>query len=154
MANGYFREDQSHRLGRLLDETKERGLFRLVMLHHPPVRGAVTTHKRLLGIARFQSVIQRHGADLILHGHSHVPSKYAIRGADGTVPVIGVAAAGQAPGGDKPAAQYNMFEIAGEPGNWSVAMKRRGLTGLSTPVTTLATEVLVEGTPEQALAKN
>jgi hypothetical protein len=49
------------------------------------------------------------------------------------VPVVGVAAAGQAPGGRKPAAQYNLLDISGEPGAWSVRLARRGLTGPTTP---------------------
>jgi len=146
MANGYFREDQSHRLGAMLDAAAKAGHFRLVMMHHPPVRDAVATHKRLFGIARFQSVIRRHGADLVLHGHSHLPSRFSIEGKDGPVPVIGVSAAGQAPGGDKPAAQYNLFEISGKRGNWSVGLTRRGLTGISLPPTTVAHETLV-GSP-------
>src|SRR5690606_33033198 len=78
MANGFFREGQALRLGRILDETAARGLFRVVMIHHPPVRGAVRQHKRLFGIGRFHKVMHRHGAELVLHGHSHDPTLYWI----------------------------------------------------------------------------
>ena len=139
MANGFFREDQSHRLGGLLDEAGRQGLFRVVMIHHPPVRGAVTQHKRLFGIGNFQKTILRHGAELILHGHSHLPSTGWCPGAGGRlVPVVGVAAAGQAPGSAKPAAQYNLFEISGKPGRWEVALSRRGLAGPAIPVSELS----------------
>lgn len=139
MATGYFREDQSHRLGRLLDQAGERGLFRVVMIHHPPLRHAVAAHKRLFGIRRFQKVVKRHGAELILHGHSHLPSTGWMTGPDGRpVPVIGVAATGQSPGGSNPAAQYNLFDISGKPGAWRVALSRRGLTGPATPVTEIS----------------
>ena len=99
MANGFFRDDQAHRLGAILDATGKRGLFRVVMIHHPPVRNAVPQHKRLFGIDNFQSTVRRHGAELVLHGHSHLPSLHWIDGKKGKVPVVGVAAAGQAPGG-------------------------------------------------------
>ena len=49
------------------------------------------------------------------------------------MPVVGVAAAGQAPGSKHPAAQYNLFEIDGEKGNWSIRLTRRGLTGPALP---------------------
>lgn len=133
MATGFLRQPQALRLGRMLDETGRRGLFRVVMIHHPPVRNAVPQHKRLFGIGKFQNAIRRHGAELVLHGHSHLPTLYWIEGKTGMVPVVGVAAAGQAPGGSKPPAQFNLFDISGKPGEWRTRLTRRGLTGTATP---------------------
>ncbi|QPC85321.1 metallophosphoesterase [Mesorhizobium sp. NBSH29] len=133
MASGFFRAAQARRLGKLLDEAGAKNLFRVVMIHHPPVRNAVPQHKRLFGIGRFQKTLLKHGAELVLHGHSHLPSLYTIAGKDGPVPVVGVAAAGQSPGGSKPAAQYNLLEISGEKGGWNLRLTRRGLTGSSVP---------------------
>lgn len=133
MANGFFREGQAGRLARLLAETAGRGLFRVVMIHHPPVRAAVSQHKRLFGIRRFQKVVARHGAEIVVHGHSHDPSLYFIGSGKSRIPVVGVAAAGQSPGGSHPAAQYNLIDIGGEAGNWKINLTRRGLTGPATP---------------------
>jgi 3',5'-cyclic AMP phosphodiesterase CpdA len=133
MANGFFRAGQAHRLSGLLQATGRQGLFRVVMIHHPPVRNAVDQHKRLFGIGNFQNVVRGQGAELILHGHSHLPSLHWIDGKDFKVPVVGVAAAGQAPGGRNPAAQFNMIDIDGEAGGWRVKLTRRGLTGPSIP---------------------
>ncbi|MBD0414483.1 metallophosphoesterase family protein [Oryzicola mucosus] len=152
MANGFFRERQTARLGQRLQEAAGRKLFRVVMIHHPPIRDAVPQHKRLFGIGKFQRTIARHGADLVLHGHSHIPSLNWIPGADGRkVPVVGVAATGQAPDGKHPPAQYNLFEIGGGPGDWSIKLTRRGLTGLALPPSNLETIQLVESAqPELA----
>lgn len=150
MANGFFREDQSHRLGVLLDKAAEEGLFRVVMIHHPPVRGAVAQHKRLFGIGNFQKTILRHGADLILHGHSHDPTTNWIDGKGKTkVPVVGVAAGGQSFGGSHPPAQWNLLEISGKAGAWNLRLVRRGLTGPTIPVSEIAREDLV-GDPTAA----
>jgi 3',5'-cyclic AMP phosphodiesterase CpdA len=150
MANGFFREDQSHRLGALLDTTAKQGLFRIVMIHHPPVRGAVAQHKRLFGIGNFQKTISRHGAELILHGHSHEATLYWIGGKkQQTVPVVGVAAGGQSIGGSHPAAQWNLLEISGEPEVWSLRLIRRGLSGPTLPVGELSRTDLV-GEPDAA----
>lgn len=132
MANGFFRAGQAERLGRQLDEARERGLFRIVMIHHPPVRQAVPQHKRLFGIGNFHETVARHGCDLVLHGHSHDPTLYWIGGRRSPVPVVGVAATGQGQGGSHPPAQWNLIEIEGEPGAWSVGLTRRGLTTEST----------------------
>jgi 3',5'-cyclic AMP phosphodiesterase CpdA len=138
MANGFFQEGQALRLGHMLDESAARGLFRVVMIHHPPVRGAVQQHKRLFGIARFHKIMQRHGAELALHGHSHDPTLYWIGGRGARIPVVGVAAAGQGPGGRHAAAQYNLIEIDGDKGDWSVRLTRRGLTGAAVPPAEIA----------------
>ncbi|MEO5323258.1 metallophosphoesterase [Mesorhizobium sp. CC13] len=133
MASGFFRQGQAERLARILEVTGRRGLFRVVMIHHPPVRGAVGQHKRLFGIGKFQKLVRRHGAELVLHGHSHLPSLHWIEGRSGPVPAVGVAAAGQAPGGHNPAAQFNLIDISAEEGGWQVRLTRRGLTGPSLP---------------------
>lgn len=143
MATGFFRAGQAKRLAAILDETGKRGLFRIVMIHHPPVRDAVAAHKRLFGIGRFQRVIRKAGAELVLHGHSHLPSLYQIKGQTGQVPVVGVAATGQAFGGSKPPAQWNLLEVGGSQGKWALRLTRRGLTGVSTPVGELSSAMLI-----------
>jgi len=127
MASGVFPERQAEKLAVHLEQAGREGLFRVVLIHHPPVRGATAPHKRLFGIGRFQRVVRRYGAELVLHGHTHLPTTHWIEGRDGGVPVVGVAAAGQATGSAKPPAQYNIFDIGGEPGNWRVKLMRRGI---------------------------
>ncbi|MEO4001386.1 metallophosphoesterase [Mesorhizobium sp. CAU 1732] len=142
LASGFFGEKQADRLGTLLDEAHERDLCRVIMIHHPPVRGAAASHKRLLGIGRFQDTMRRHGAELVLHGHTHLPTTYRIDGRHGSVPVVGVAAAGQGPKGSHPAGQYNMIGIGGEAGAWNISLTRRGLSDTNAAVHTITTEQL------------
>ena len=151
MANGFFRAGQGKRLGAMLADAGRRGLFRVVMIHHPPVRSAVSQHKRLFGIGRFQDILRRHGAELVLHGHSHLPSLHFIDTPRGRIPVVGVAAAGQAPGGSHPAAQYNLVDIGGEAGRWRIRLTRRGLTGPSIPPVDIET-VELGATAEPSIA--
>ncbi|MBL8576996.1 MAG: metallophosphoesterase [Mesorhizobium sp.] len=144
MANGFFREDQSHRLATLLDKAAKQGLFRVVMIHHPPVRGAVAQHKRLFGIGNFQKTIALHGAEVVLHGHSHEPTLNWIGGKGRSkVPVVGVAACGQSFGGAHPPGQWNLLEISGDPDAWSLRLVRRGQHGTTMPVEDLASVDLV-----------
>jgi 3',5'-cyclic AMP phosphodiesterase CpdA len=143
MASGYFGSSQAGRLAAMLERARDEGLFRVILIHHPPVRGAAASHKRLFGIGRFQKVMLRHGAELVLHGHTHLPTLYTIGGRDGPLPVIGVAAAGQAPGGEHPAAQYNLIEIDGERGSWSATLSRRGLDPTGKGFSTVETRRLV-----------
>ena len=68
--------------GRLARRTSSRGsasvlaalgarrLFRVVLIHHPPVEGA-HHFRRLLDAAALRDVLRKHGAELVLHGHHH-----------------------------------------------------------------------------------
>jgi len=111
MATGSFSEEQAERLSAALDTLGRAGLCRVVLIHHPPVKGATAWHKRLSGASRFRKAIASHGAELILHGHTHQPTRLSIPGPKGGVPVIGVSAATQRPDGNHPAAGFNLFDI-------------------------------------------
>ncbi|MBO1039841.1 metallophosphoesterase family protein [Brucella pituitosa] len=132
MASGDFRSAQAKRLAQLLDEAGSQGLFRVVMIHHPPIHGATPTHKRLYGIRRFQKVIRQHGAELVIHGHTHLATRYDIDGPNGKVPVVCVPSASQNFGGHKPPARYNIFNIDRKPeGGWLCLWEQHGIEDAS-----------------------
>lgn len=139
MATGYFRRRQAERLALMLDDAKRRNLFRVIMIHHPPVRKAAQQHKRLNGINLFQRVVSQHGAELILHGHTHLPTLHCVEGTEGPVPVVGVSATGQQLGGKKPAGSWNRFDITPDNhGGWSINLQRYAITGETTPLECVA----------------
>ncbi|MFN4271567.1 MAG: metallophosphoesterase family protein [Aliihoeflea sp.] len=144
VAAGFFEHDQAAKVARVLDETGRQGLFRVVMIHHPPVRGATGAHKRLYGIGRFQRMIAEHGAELVLHGHTHRATTASIDAPRGArkVPVIGVPAGGQSHEEGRTPAQYNLIEIGGRPGDWTVELSRRGTTGPAMAIKTIRHEIL------------
>lgn len=126
-ANGYFSGGQARRTLDLLRQLGDEGLARVVLIHHPPIRGAAANHKRMVGIRRFAAVMREAGAELVLHGHTHLNTRYTLPGRDGPVPVICIASASQSPGGKKPPAGFNLFDIDGEPGRWTIQHKRYAL---------------------------
>ncbi len=126
-ATGSFERRQALATARLLAKAKERGLFRVVMIHHPPIAGAAAWSKRLIGKQFFSKVVHDVGADLVLHGHTHLDTVHWLTGPGGEkVPVVGVPSASQNAGGEKPAARYNLFEIDGGPGAWTLTQRERG----------------------------
>ena len=139
---GEFSGKQARRLARMLEETGEQGLYRVVMIHHPPLRGAASPYKRLYGIGRFQKTVLKAGAELVLHGHTHLPTLGYIRGEGRAIPVAGVPAGGQGVGGHKPAGGYTLFDIEGEPGNWRTRMARHALTGQTLGVSEVEVRIL------------
>jgi 3',5'-cyclic AMP phosphodiesterase CpdA len=75
-----------------------------------------------------RAVIKRAGAELILHGHTHLDSFETIDGPNGPVAVVGVPSATSAPGGKKPAARYNLFTIAKSNDSWTCRMEEHGFS--------------------------
>ncbi len=126
-ATGYFSARQARETVELLKTAGEEGLFRVVMIHHPPIRGAAASHKRMIGIRRFAAAISMGGAELVLHGHTHLNTLYWLEGREKRVPVVGIASASQGPGAVKPPAGYNLFSIDGGPGAWQLKWDRYGL---------------------------
>lgn len=126
-ATGYFGSRQARETVQLLRAAGEQGLFRVVLIHHPPIRGAAANHKRLLGIRRFAAAVKLGGAELVLHGHTHLNTLHWLDFKDHKVPVIGIASASQGPGGKKPAAAYNLFSIDGQAGAWQVDWERHSV---------------------------
>jgi len=136
MATGVFGIEQARALCALLDQTGREGLFRVVLIHHPPLAPQKPAHwyRRLVGADRLRKVVREAGADLILHGHTHHDDLTWIVGRDGPVPVVGVPSASNGPGGKRPGARFNLFEIDGEPHAWRCRMIERGLTTPGRPV--------------------
>ncbi|MTI43583.1 3',5'-cyclic AMP phosphodiesterase CpdA [Roseibium hamelinense] len=125
-ATGRLGSAQSRRLATTLEELGQRGLLRVVLIHHPPFRKATRWHKRLSDASRLRAAVKRAGAELILHGHTHIDSRATIEGPDGPVPVIGVPSATSAPGGKNPAARYNVFELTKHGDSFSCVMSEHG----------------------------
>jgi len=149
LATGSFRKQQAKDLAALLAQAKVENRFRVVLIHHPPFPNATHWHKRLIGADRFCGVIQKQGAELVLHGHTHIESDQTIDGPYQPVRVVGVPSASQqAPAKDaekgRPGAQYNLFEIKdGDLKNgtaWSVHWQQYGYAKGSNVVANLASQ--------------
>ena len=128
MSTGSFRSQQRKLTAALL--TTNRDAFRVVMIHHPVNQNATDYSKRLIGASRFRRIVRECGAELVLHGHTHLPTQNEIDGPTGKVPVIGVSSASAAAeeGKKKPGARYNLFHIDGADGDWSVRQEEWGYT--------------------------
>jgi 3',5'-cyclic AMP phosphodiesterase CpdA len=132
-AIGRFETDQAARLGRILRMMGAAGYFRVILIHHPPNLEARHPRLGLYGAKLFRDAVAANGAELVLHGHTHKSTIYAIPGNLGDVPVVGVAAAGAAQsedGGEDPA-RYNLFKIERLGTAWSCTMREFGFQRLS-----------------------
>jgi 3',5'-cyclic AMP phosphodiesterase CpdA len=131
-ATGLIGNEQLAALALTLDELKAKKLFRVVLIHHPPVSKAAR-HKRLIDAHILLHVIAEHGAELVLHGHDHLHMLNWLDGPNGSrVPAVGVPSASAAWGMSKDAAAYNLYAIDGAPGAWTCEMISRGIGAAGT----------------------
>jgi 3',5'-cyclic AMP phosphodiesterase CpdA len=127
LASGRLGHEQRDRLEIALTETGARGLMRVVMIHHPPNRKGASAGRGLSDAGRFERLIQKRGAELIIHGHNHRHSVAYIAGPNGPVPVVGVASASAVPGTERHRAAWQMYEIAREGARWRIDGIIRGM---------------------------
>jgi 3',5'-cyclic AMP phosphodiesterase CpdA len=111
LAVGEVGPRQLDRLARILADARREGLFRVVLLHHPPLPGAAARRKRLLDAASLRRVLETEGVELVLHGHTHRASIGRLDTATGTAPVVGVSSASAT--GPAPAhlARYHLYRL-------------------------------------------
>lgn len=127
-ASGALGADQRERLESVLTELGERGLVRVVLLHHPPYPGATSARRALSDAGPLCDLLRRVGAELVLHGHLHRTRLAEIAGPFGEIPVVGVRSASDV--GERPGrcAQYHLYDIepAGTGERPRIVMRKRG----------------------------
>ena len=127
IASGQLGKAQLQELAHVLDSTRRAGLFRLVLIHHPPLPGQTSPTRALKDAAALQSVLHAHGAELVAHGHNHRNTLLLQPSASGApIPIVGVASASLAVHHrHEPLARYNLYRIEGPP--WRVELVGRAL---------------------------
>jgi 3',5'-cyclic AMP phosphodiesterase CpdA len=128
LATGRLGDDQLQRLEALLADPAHADRFRIVVLHHPPQKGAVAKRKALEDQEALRGVLARRGADLVLHGHAHESLVGSVPGPNGSaIPVLGVSSASAKPSGHSPA-RWHAIEIESRPaGGYRARVVARGI---------------------------
>jgi len=132
MATGRVGRKQLQAFAALLDETGAQGLARIVLIHHPPLSRGEPPFRGLTDAAAFERVVGEHGAEAILHGHTHkqlvrsLPSR-ATRTLGGKVPVLGAPSAAAATHDPRYRAAYHLVRLERGGAVWRVGARVRGL---------------------------
>lgn len=131
LATGRLGKAQLVRFAAALD--RARGLFRIVLIHHPPVSPARRYLRRLTDADEFRRVLAEIGAELVLHGHDHCRSLVWLDGPERPTPALGApSASARVPHHGENAAGYNLLRIDGEAGAWrcELVARERGADGV------------------------
>lgn len=125
LAVGSIGPRQMRKLGEVLEQTRRRGLCRVLLIHHPPVPGSIGWRKRLTDCRGLQDLIAEHGVEMVLHGHAHTSSLNWLDTPLGAAPVIGVRSASSV--GRKPGhrAQYHVHRLTAQGDGWRMRVSVR-----------------------------
>lgn len=126
LAVGSVGPGQLRRLERMLAETRKRGLFRALLIHHPVMDGAVRWRRRLTDADAVRAVLAREGAELVLHGHTHRASLDYLESGAGPIPVVGVPSASAGGFDDDRRARYHLYTVVRRGGGWELTLSVRG----------------------------
>jgi 3',5'-cyclic AMP phosphodiesterase CpdA len=147
LAWGRVGKAQLSRLESILDRLLAAGLYRLVLIHHPPLPGQADPTRGLRDAAALEAVLQRSGAEMVIHGHNHrnmlawLTCAPSAGGAQARIPVVGAPSASLArPHGREALARYNLCRIVRAPGRphaWHTDLIGRGLAEPDGPVVEL-----------------
>jgi 3',5'-cyclic AMP phosphodiesterase CpdA len=143
MATGHLGGEQLARLAEILIGLAREPLFRVVLIHHPPIPNKRHYMKRLIDGPLFRALVAEHGAELVLHGHNHEQQLMWLDGPKGRIPAVGVPSASAIVSDHDEPAAYNLYEIDGAPGAWSCEMVSRGLSEGREGITELARQRLI-----------
>jgi 3',5'-cyclic AMP phosphodiesterase CpdA len=128
MATGQLGGEQLARLAEILLTLGRESVFRVVLIHHPPVRNRGHYMKRLIDAPILRALIAEHGCELLLHGHNHEQQLRWLDGPNGRIPAVGVPSASAIVSAHDEPAAYNLYRIGGSPSAWQCEMISRGLT--------------------------
>jgi 3',5'-cyclic AMP phosphodiesterase CpdA len=124
MATGELGDRQLAGLARALQQSS--GMFRVVLIHHPPQSPPNRYLRRLTDAAAFRQVLAAHGAELVLHGHDHIRAVVWLDGPGKAIPAVGApSVSARVAHHHENAAGYTLFRIEAEGNSWRCEMTGR-----------------------------
>jgi 3',5'-cyclic AMP phosphodiesterase CpdA len=124
-AGGTLGKVQLDGLAAALKSLRDRGFYRAVLLHHPPLPGLAPPRKALTDAADLQAILQSEGADIVLHGHNHRRMFNTLTTQSGTVPVHGVTSASSNGHGGHQVAEWHRYSVSRQKGTWRTKVRVR-----------------------------
>jgi 3',5'-cyclic AMP phosphodiesterase CpdA len=128
-ATGTLGQQQTERAEAMLRETASRGFVRIILIHHAPHLGGAKPMRQLTDAARFEAMLARAGAELVLHGHNHRTSLAHRPGPEGPVPILGVPSASGAEDGRHEPAGWFLIRVGPQAESRITVERRRFRAG-------------------------
>lgn len=117
-AGGRLGSGQLLRLGPILEDLRQRGFYRVVLIHHPPIPGLTSRRRALDDAKKLKPILEEHGADLVLYGHNHRHGRTALPTRHGTAHIMGAPSATSSGHGTHDPAAWYLYKIRRQEGAW------------------------------------
>lgn len=128
-AGGRVGADQLKQLGPALQDLRQRGFYRVVLIHHPPVPGLTPRRRALDDDQELKKILMDQGADLVLYGHNHRHGRTLLETRFGPAHIMGAPSATSPGHGTYDAAAWYLYKIRRVEGTWSAGVTVRGWDG-------------------------
>jgi 3',5'-cyclic AMP phosphodiesterase CpdA len=125
LASGRVGATQLDALEHRLQDLGARGLCRVVLIHHPPAAGAISRRKALDDAAALRAVIERVGAELVLHGHARDARFDRLRGPAGFLPCLGLPSASAVPSARDAGSRWQCLNVVPDGEAWRLEQEVR-----------------------------
>jgi 3',5'-cyclic AMP phosphodiesterase CpdA len=120
-AGGRLGPLQLTHLAEILRDLRQRGYYRVLLIHHPPIPGLTLKRRALDDAAELKTILESEGAELVLHGHNHHYSRVTLDSRHGPVNIIGLPSASTPVKHKDDAAAWSLYRIHRQNGAWRTA---------------------------------
>ena len=128
-AGGRVGPDQLNRLIPILHDLRQRGFYRVILIHHPPVPGLTPRRRALDDDKDLKRTIEEQGADLVLYGHNHRHGRSTLATRFGVTHIMGAPSATSPGHGVYDPAAWYLYKIRRQEGAWSTNVTVRRWDG-------------------------
>lgn len=129
-AGGRLGAAQLEKLGEILHDLRQRGFYRVILIHHPPLPGLTPRRRALDDDASLKRLFEEHGADLVLYGHNHRHGRTTLTTGSGPAHIMGVPSATSPAHDVYDAAAWYLYKIRRVDGAWMANVTVRSWDGL------------------------
>jgi 3',5'-cyclic AMP phosphodiesterase CpdA len=120
LAIGNIGAFQLKKLETILKQTAGQRLFRIILIHHPPISGIVSWRRRLTDAPALHRLLARYGTELILHGHTHKTARNTLNIPAKSTRVMGAPSASSFGRTYDRRARYYIYKIIRSGDGWDV----------------------------------
>jgi 3',5'-cyclic AMP phosphodiesterase CpdA len=125
LATGAIGADQLKKLESILKQLNGQRLFRIILIHHPPIPGVVNWRRSLTDAPFLQTMLERYGIELVLFGHAHKTAQGDLATPAGLIPAMGAPSASSLRRSDTRRSRYYLYKIMSYAEGWNVHMDER-----------------------------
>lgn len=125
LATGTIGDDQLTKLEKILKYLSDRPLFRIILIHHPPIPDIVSSRKSLTDAESLRSILERYKVELLLFGHTHETVHTSLTTLSGKIPAIGAPSISSRSPKNERRSRYYLYKITSTTDEWKVQMNER-----------------------------